>query len=97
MNRGLTLLKRGALVLTIWMLALLQLVQVGVGIAHYISLKREVHALNAQYQSKLEDYTGLLAEGDKIRHDPQYQVSLLKRNYGYTEPDETPIIVRVGE
>ena len=34
---------------------------------------------------------------DKIRHDKAYQVDLLKKNYGYTEPDETPIIVRVGE
>ncbi len=97
MGRGSIIAKRAAVVLGIWMLALLQLGNAVACAVNYVQLKGEVRQLNAQYQARLEDYTSLLAEGEKIRHDPQYQVDLLKKNYGYTEPDETPIIVRIGE
>jgi hypothetical protein len=95
--RGLTILKRAAVVLVIWGVALLQLGRTVASAVDYVHLKKEVTSLDAQYQSRLEDYGGLLAEGEKIRGDRAYQVDLLKKNYGYTEPDETPIIVRVGE
>ena len=95
--RGLTILKRAAVVLAIWVVALLQLGRAVASAVDYVHLKKEVSTLDAQYQAKLENYSGLLAEGEKIRHDKAYQVDLLKQNYGYTEPDETPIIVRVAE
>lgn len=95
--RGLTILKRAAVVLLVWGLALTQLTRAVASAVDYVHLKKEVTSLDAQYQDKLADYSGLLAEGEKIRHDKAYQVDLLKKNYGYTEPDETPIIVRVGE
>jgi hypothetical protein len=95
--RGLTILKRAAVVLVIWGLALLQLGRAVASAVDYVQLKNEVSALDAQYQAKLEDYSGLLAEGERIRNDRDYQVELLKENYGYTEPDETPIIVRIAD
>jgi cell division protein FtsB len=95
--RGLTILKRAAVVLVIWGLALLQLGRAVASAVDYVQLKNEVTALDAQYQAKLEDYSGLLAEGERIRNDRDYQVELLKENYGYTEPDETPIIVRIAD
>jgi hypothetical protein len=94
---GFTILKRAAVVLAVWLLALLTLGRAVASAVSYVQLKGEVKRLDAQYQARLEDYAGQLAEGEKIRHDQQYQVELLKQNYGYTEPDETPIIVRVGD
>jgi len=84
-------------VLAIWAIALLQLGRAVASAVDYVQLKHQVRTLDAQYQDKLQDYSSLLAEGEKIHHDRAYQVDLLKQNYGYTEPDETPIIVRVGE
>jgi hypothetical protein len=95
--RGLTILKRAAVVLAIWTIALSQLGRAVASAVGYVHLKHEVSTLDAQYQDRLQDYGSLLAEGEKIHHDKAYQVDLLKKNYGYTEPDETPIIVRVGE
>jgi hypothetical protein len=95
--RGLTILKRAAGVLLVWGYATLWLGKaVACALDHY-QLRKEVGTLGAQYEDKLADYSGLLAEGEKIRHDRAYQVDLLKQNYGYTEPDETPIIVRVAQ
>lgn len=94
---GLTLIKRAAVVMLVWALALLMLGRAVASAVDYVQLKGEVSQLDAEYQARLEDYTALLAEGEKIRGDEHYQVELLKRNYGYTEPDETPIIVRIAD
>jgi hypothetical protein len=95
--RGSIIARRAAVVLAIWVLALLQLGRAVASAIDYVQLRGEVKQLDVKYQARLEDYSSLLAEGEKIRHDSKYQVELLKQNYGYTEPDETPIIVRVAE
>ncbi|MCC7478641.1 hypothetical protein IT575_09325 [bacterium] len=53
----------------------------------------ELAGAQADYKQQLDDYGRLLAEGDALREDKQYQKDLLKKRFGYTEPDETPIVI----
>lgn len=53
----------------------------------------ELGRMRADYESQADGYAKLLAEGEKIQGDKQYQKDLLKKRFGYTEPDETPIVI----
>jgi hypothetical protein len=53
----------------------------------------ELRAAREDYDARLQEYSKLLAEGDALRGDKQYQKDLLKKRFGYTEPDETPIVI----
>ena len=54
---------------------------------------RELASARAEYQQQLQQYGHILAEGESLRGDEQYQKDLLKKRFGYTEPDETPIVI----
>lgn len=57
------------------------------------NLKAEVQELQSEYNGQLESYAGLLAQIEKIETDHETQVELLKNQFGYAEPDETPIVI----
>jgi hypothetical protein len=56
-------------------------------------LSREVRSLQQDYAENLDAYAAQLAENERIASDEERQVELLKERFGYTEPDETPIII----
>lgn len=59
----------------------------------YGERRQELSAARAEYKQRLEHYGQVLAEGESLRGDEQYQKDLLKKRFGYTEPDETPIVI----
>lgn len=56
-------------------------------------LKADVQQLQNEYNGQLETYAGLLAQIEKIETDHETQVEMLKNQFGYAEPDETPIVI----
>lgn len=56
-------------------------------------LKAEVEEMQREYSGQLEIYAGLLAQIEKIETDHETQIELLKKQFGYAEPDETPIVI----
>jgi cell division protein FtsB len=95
MDGVLKLAGRAAILLLIWSLATVQLYRAVAGAIEHRRLSREVTALQAEYQGRLDEYTAVLAESERLRSDPEAQKQFLKGKFGYTERDETPIVVRV--
>ncbi|MBN2081625.1 hypothetical protein JW859_05375 [bacterium] len=56
-------------------------------------LAAEVDELEARYEDEFDAYAEQLAENERIATDEEKQVELLKERFGYTEPNETPIII----
>ena len=56
-------------------------------------LAAEVTALEGRYEDEFDAYAEQLAENQRIAVDEEKQVELLKERFGYTEPNETPIII----
>jgi hypothetical protein len=84
---------RALLVLLVWSLALVALLRSVEMVIEHQRTSARVAALRQQYEEQLRDYADLLAEGEHIVNDEEYQVKLLKERLGYAQPDETPIIV----
>jgi hypothetical protein len=88
--------KRLALLLAVWACAILIGYQALHAYLRHREVCRAVASLNTQYDSKLQNYAGELAEGDKIAGSADYQKELLKKHFGYTERNETPIMILRG-
>jgi hypothetical protein len=87
---------RVTLFLLIWSAALAVANQaVHLALEHQ-QLSRDVQALEMEYETSLDSYAGQLVENERIKSDEERQVELLKKRFGYTEPDETPIIILKG-
>lgn len=65
---------------------------IGLALEHQ-QLARDVHELESAYQESFDRYAEQLAENERIMSDENRQIELLKKRFGYTEPDETPIII----
>ena len=90
-------LKRIALLAVIWGLALAALCRAASEYMEHRRLARSVAEMKSQYAAELSDYAALLHEGERLETDEKYQVELLKQRFGYTRPDETPIVVLQGQ
>jgi hypothetical protein len=88
-----TALKRAALLLAVWGLACVQVYRAAASTIEHRRLSSEVASMQADYEEQMADYSKLLAESHLIRTDKPTQINLLKKKLGYTEPDETPIII----
>jgi len=97
MQRVMRVVQRVLLLLFFWGLACLVSVRAVAQAVEHRQLARETAQLNAQYQQQLQEYAKLLAEGERISNDHDYQIELLKKRFGYTAPDETPIVIMHGE
>jgi len=84
---------RVSLFLLIWSMAVVVARQALDQVWEHQRLSREVHSLQQDYAQHLDDYAEQLAENERIANDEERQVELLKQRFGYTEPDETPIII----
>ena len=56
-------------------------------------LAQDVQELENAYKASFDTYAEQLAENERISSDEDRQIDLLKKRFGYTEPDETPIII----
>ncbi|MCH7472434.1 hypothetical protein IIA79_05725 [bacterium] len=93
MRKWLAICRRAAVLSIVWGLAAVLLVRTAESLIAQRRLSQEVSALRSEYDQKLQEYSQLLAEGDRIQNDKQYRIDLLKKRFGYTEPDETPIVI----
>lgn len=93
MGRLWQIAQRALLLVLIWGVAAAVVVQAACSFITHQRLVRDATAMRADYDKKLADYAAQLAEGERLKHDKQYQVELLKQRFGYTRPNETPIIV----
>ncbi len=86
-------IRRGIILVLVWACALFFCVQASQIISDHDRKAAEVAELEKQYEAKVDEYVGLLAEGEEIISSPKKQVGILRENYGYTLPDETPIVI----
>ena len=93
MGRIFTGAQRALLFIAVWGLAAAMLIQAGFSCVQHQRLSRQVASLKQQYDKQMQDYAGQLAEGERLSSDQNYQVELLKKKFGYTRPNETPIII----
>ena len=93
MGRTFTLILRLLVLVLIWGLAFTASVRAIDGLVDHRKLTRIVSELSEQYNERLAEYAQLLVEGERIANDRAYQIELLKRRFGYTERDETPIVI----
>ena len=92
-GRIFTLILRSIMLVLIWGLAVTASVRAIDGLVDHRYLAGTVYKLSQQYDERLSQYARLLVDGERIANDREYQIELLKRRFGYTERDETPIIV----
>ena len=97
MRRVMRVAQRVALLLLVWGLACAVSVRAVAQAVVHRNLVHQTAQLESQHQQLLEDYAKLLAEGERIANDHDYQIELLKRHFGYTAPDETPIVIMRGD
>lgn len=95
--RYLPAIRRGIMLLAVWACAMVVCAKATEMIVEHSRKSAEVAQLEVQYNSKIQEYAGLLAEEEKINTDPSKQVDILKENYGYTLPDETPIVIVIEQ
>ncbi len=88
-----TKIKRVATLLAVWAIASYCAFMAWTAYQEHQQRESELAAARENYDQQLQDYSRLLAEGDALRDDKQYQKDLLKKRFGYTEPDETPIVI----
>jgi hypothetical protein len=86
-------IKRALCVAALWLLALGSCGLALGAYRQYSQARSDLDVLRRTYDSQMQDYGRLLAEGEQLREDRDYQVKLLKKRFGYTEPDETPIVI----
>ena len=91
--RVLLVTRRAIILLAIWLVASIAAVRAMGSMLEHRRLASEVAVLENEYQCQIEEYTQLLTEGDRIENDHNYQIEILKKRFGYTEPDETPIVI----
>lgn len=58
-------------------------------------LAAEVRALDAHLDAQKTDYSGSLAERQRLQQDPDEQLRLLKERMGYARKNEIPIVVTI--
>jgi len=92
-SRILRIIKRAVLFIAVWTAAILVVKQAVCLASQHQKLSDEVRILEEEYRGELSDYAGVLAENERIASDHETQISYLKDKFGYTEPDETPIII----
>ena len=93
MGQHLRAIKRVAILLSVWAVAVLLCSQAW----HAYSANQEIRSnmlLNqAAYDSRLHELTQLLETQQRLREDPDSQVALLKQKLGYCERGEIPIVI----
>jgi hypothetical protein len=86
-------IQRGFGLLAVWIAAVCFAVLACGAFGARMSIVREVEEMRRTSARQFQDYSSKLAEGERLRNDRDYQIGILKENYGYTRPDETPVII----
>jgi hypothetical protein len=97
MKIGLRLLGRAIVLLGIWTGAGFAAVSCFQRCVEHRRMTADVHRLSKDYDRSMSDYAGVLVEGQRISDDPDYQVHLLKQRFGFSRPNETPIVVQIED
>lgn len=96
LRRKLRIVQRGLFLLTVWgAAAYFAVLACGAAVAHQ-RVQSDLAQMHAQTKQEFEAYSKDLAKGEQLTQDKEYQANLLKENYGYTKPDETPVIILQG-
>jgi hypothetical protein len=77
----------------VWLLALLALWHSLGSTLDHRQLASKVDALSVEYEQEMTRYASLLADIERLTHDRDTQIKLLKDRFGYAQPDESPIII----
>lgn len=85
--------KRATVFLLIWITAGFVVKHAVCQAINHQRLSTEVRCLETDYQDEMNEYAEVLAENERITSDHDTQIAYLKDKFGYTEPDETPIII----
>lgn len=93
----LRIVARGLVLAAVWLLAAYSLFLLAIRTRQHHLLRREVMELEDRHTAQMEDYSGALAEGQRLKNDPGAQVSLLKDKMGYARTNEVPIVVSIEE
>ncbi len=88
-----TAIKRILLFVAVWVCAILVGIRAIRVYQYHQAVAHQVSRLDTQYNGKLQDYASELAEGVRLEKSAEYQKDLLKKHFGYTEQNETPIII----
>ena len=86
-------LKRLLLLVAVWTCAILIGYQAVRAYLQHRAVSQAVAGLDADYNDRLQVYASELAEGQRIEGNAEYQKELLKKHFGYTERNETPIMI----
>ena len=81
------------MLIAIWSLAGLALAAAARSYSANRAKAAEVAELEARYGQEMDDYASVLLRGEKLAEDQDFRIRLLKDRFGYTEPDETPIVI----
>jgi hypothetical protein len=90
-------LRRRLLLGFIWLIALGASARAVTALVEQQQLRHDVARLAQQREQQRQDYLKLREENMRLATDRPTQVELLKHNFGYTELDETPIVITLDD
>lgn len=93
MKGTLRLIGLWAVACLLWVAALGLIFKLAVEYRAYTDLHSKVDDLRGRYAAGEKQYAETLAEGDNLQSNEDFQTRVLKKDYGYTLPDETPIVI----
>ncbi len=88
-----TAIKLGLAALVTSIIACAVLYRTGEAFFAHRQLRAEVAQLEHEYEEQLEELGQVLSEEDRLKNDAEAQKQILIDRFGYTRPDETPIII----
>ena len=86
-------LRLGVVALAVWLIACLVLYRAGEAFLEHRRLRAEVARMEQEYAAQLEALGQVLIEGERVKNNEAVQEQILIDRYGYTRPDETPIVI----
>ena len=93
MGPGLRRFRRVALLLAIWLLVGILWYKTIDEFTYYRSLRSEVSGLKHEKGVQTSELTKMLVEENELLTNPDHQVEILQRDFGFTRLDETPILI----
>ena len=97
METRIAALKLGALALTASLIAGAIAFKTGEAWLEHRRLSSEVAQMEREYQQQLQQLGTVLSEEARLRTDAEAQQQMLIDRFGYTRPDETPIVIMDDE
>jgi hypothetical protein len=93
MGRTLRAIKRVVILLSVWIITGLVWYHVAGEYSYHQALSSEVAQLEADRDMQAGELTRSLVNEDELRNDPDRKIEMLKKEFGFTRLDETPILI----